>query len=591
MIEYCHQKNPSVACWNDDETAFIVKDPKRLAASHISQYFKHSNFQSFVRQLNTYGFRSFNNTFHHENFIRGRPDLLGNIKRTGTRKKRTPEEEKLKEQDIASSSPSDSLAEMENRLQESFKVHMDEISSKLDLLISALVPGCGSQEHLLVSLTHKSKRCRVDPPPRVRSPASVSDTESTLSNRFPKVLVEYLHTHKALHFQEERSMGKEVQKCQAIASEIGGTASRVEDVMEEIIGYEEEEGSKQQLKPNKLIEELELDDGGFGELIDDVLENDDMVAMNSLFGVSESSVSLPLKRSQKSSNKKEEEDGSVTLEIETSSDQESSLQEDNLGDIYEDHQQTTRSTHVINAEGTKEHPAPIQVVQADIPDQPLISTVVTGQHLSATDQNDEEVAFGTCAPVTAVAVPDLKQGLSRVKVLGAAIITLTLIAIIIWSSVMFGKTSNQGNDDSLPLEDSLDQNAAISSKTEWSSHGRNHSFEKRKWLNSDTSDSFDQEQEILENKDEIPDDGSLSRYHHPPDTLEDEDGSHSVPAIKKSLPFQAKPPLSHSDNPPSDQDSSKIHGTKASLVKGQNQISTMDISIDGKVFHCLTSSG
>lgn len=91
MISRC---DPNVACWSDAGDLFIVKDSTKLAKMHIPRYFDHSNFSSFSRQLNFYGFRKINNLhetdgytsshvrFHHEYFQRERPDLLSNIKRS-----------------------------------------------------------------------------------------------------------------------------------------------------------------------------------------------------------------------------------------------------------------------------------------------------------------------------------------------------------------------------------------------------------------------------------------------------------------------------------------------------------------------------
>jgi heat shock transcription factor, other eukaryote len=40
--------------WNDTGTAFVVWRPAEFARDLLPKHFKHSNFSSFVRQLNTY---------------------------------------------------------------------------------------------------------------------------------------------------------------------------------------------------------------------------------------------------------------------------------------------------------------------------------------------------------------------------------------------------------------------------------------------------------------------------------------------------------------------------------------------------------
>jgi len=81
-------------CWNEDGTSFIIPNNNALAEHVLGRHFKHNNFNSFVRQLNMYGFHKVphlnhgvlhNNglpevwEFTNEHFLRDKPEAMRNI--------------------------------------------------------------------------------------------------------------------------------------------------------------------------------------------------------------------------------------------------------------------------------------------------------------------------------------------------------------------------------------------------------------------------------------------------------------------------------------------------------------------------------
>lgn len=78
------EQSNDVIAWNENGRTFTVWKPDVLESEYLPKTFKHSNFASFVRQLNNYGFRKCHSDryeFGVEGFERGRPELLTTLKR------------------------------------------------------------------------------------------------------------------------------------------------------------------------------------------------------------------------------------------------------------------------------------------------------------------------------------------------------------------------------------------------------------------------------------------------------------------------------------------------------------------------------
>ena len=58
LIKHLTENDPTISSFSSDGTSFEIYDQSIFAQKYLPQYFKHSNYGSFVRQLNLYGFTS-----------------------------------------------------------------------------------------------------------------------------------------------------------------------------------------------------------------------------------------------------------------------------------------------------------------------------------------------------------------------------------------------------------------------------------------------------------------------------------------------------------------------------------------------------
>ncbi|KAI3836271.1 hypothetical protein MKW92_035917 [Papaver armeniacum] len=89
LKEHLGDDQHKIVSWNSTGTGFVVWSPQEFSELLLPKYFKHKNFSSFIRQLNTYGFKKIAANrweFQHEKFFKGGRHLLAEI----TRKKAEP---------------------------------------------------------------------------------------------------------------------------------------------------------------------------------------------------------------------------------------------------------------------------------------------------------------------------------------------------------------------------------------------------------------------------------------------------------------------------------------------------------------------
>ncbi|CAK4196951.1 unnamed protein product [Aphanomyces euteiches] len=87
LFQILECEDPTIISWAGDGTSIQILDMAAVATVVLPKYFKHSNYASFQRQLNYFGFRKWTKsqtnicTFSHPEFTKHRPDRMCYIKR------------------------------------------------------------------------------------------------------------------------------------------------------------------------------------------------------------------------------------------------------------------------------------------------------------------------------------------------------------------------------------------------------------------------------------------------------------------------------------------------------------------------------
>ncbi|CAH9114494.1 unnamed protein product [Cuscuta europaea] len=163
------RSQPSSRDSTSDSSSFIIWDVSNFSSQLLPKYFKHSNFSSFVRQLNIYGFRKTDTDrweFSNDKFIRGQKHLLANIIRRKNAQNLVPKistQQQQEEETIPSTPEEDKSLELwkevetlktdkNTLMQELIKLrqHQQNSQSKL-LLIRKQVKGMEKNQQQMLS--------------------------------------------------------------------------------------------------------------------------------------------------------------------------------------------------------------------------------------------------------------------------------------------------------------------------------------------------------------------------------------------------------------------------------------------------------